>query len=120
MPTTTPYRGLRWVSLLVGSLVLLFILWMLIGHLVGDANGPDGMPFKDTKEVITFVLFPVCNIIGLALAYKWPLLGGGIAVASNCLLFALRPDLLFSPFLAILVPGLLYVGHGWLTRKRTV
>lgn len=97
--------------------MLLFLLWMLIGHLTGDANGPNGMRFNGTKEVIAFTFFPCITIVGLALAYWRPLLGGGIAAGSIVALFTLRPDLLASPFIVTLVPGLLYVAHGGQSRR---
>ncbi len=112
-------RILRWASLLSGSLLLLFVLFMLFGHIFGDANEPDSMSFRSTTEMVTFVLFPICMIVGLALAYKWELLGGGIAVGSLLLLFVLRPDLVVTPFVALLLPGLLYLAHAWMKRKQT-
>ncbi|MCB9184002.1 MAG: hypothetical protein H6591_08785 [Flavobacteriales bacterium] len=112
-----PWRLLRISALAAGTLMLLFLLWMLIGHLTGDANGPNGMRFNGTKEVIAFTFFPCITIVGLALAYWRPLLGGGIAAGSIVALFTLRPDLLASPFIVTLVPGLLYVAHGGQSRR---
>lgn len=117
MPTHASLRLLRWAALTAGTLMLLFLLWMLIGHLTGDANGPNGMRFNSTKEVIAFAFFPCCTIVGLALAYWRPLMGGLIAAGSIIALLALRPDLLASPFVVVLVPGLLYVAHGWIARR---
>lgn len=61
---------LRPVARIVGMLPLAFLLFMLFGHLTGDANGPHGMRFSGTREVLSFVCFPVLTIIGLALAYR--------------------------------------------------
>lgn len=118
MPHRTAQRLVRWASLLAGTLMLLFLLWMLIGHLTGDANGPNGMRFNGTKEVIAFAFFPCCTIVGQALAYWRPLMGGVIAAGSIIALFVLRTDLLLSPFIVVLLPGLLYVVHGWQARQR--
>ncbi len=60
----------------------------------------------------------MCTIIGLVLAYRWPLLGGAIVVGSIVLLVILRPDLLQVTFLVMVVPGLLYVVIGLLSRAR--
>lgn len=109
-------RIVLWAARITGTLLLLFLLFMLVGHLTGDANGPEGMRFRDTREFIGFLLFPVCTIIGLALAYRWPTTGALIAVGSMVALFALRPDLLQPRFLAMLVPGLLYLVYGHLCR----
>ncbi|MCB0771386.1 MAG: hypothetical protein KDC00_13380 [Flavobacteriales bacterium] len=118
MAPRTLHQVLRWASLIAGTLMLVFLLWMLMGHLLGDANGPHGMRFNNSKEIVAFTLFPCCTIIGLALAYKWPLIGGMVSVASIIVLFLLRLDLLLSPFLVTVVPGLLYMAHGWIGHKK--
>lgn len=119
MQPTTFQRVLRWTALITGSVLLAFLVWMLIGHLTGNANGPNGMTFHSEKEVLAFVLFPLCTIIGLALAYKWELLGGLIAVGSIGMLLTLRSDLAQGYFLALSAPGLLYCFSGWMSRKRS-
>ncbi|HRD53148.1 MAG TPA: hypothetical protein PKY96_10935 [Flavobacteriales bacterium] len=110
-------RVLLWTARITGTLLLAFLLFMLIGHLLGDANGPEGMRFNGGKEIMSFILFPVCSIIGLALAYKRELLGGLIAVLSMVLLFVMRPDLLMSSFVLVMLPGALYVIHSLMARK---
>ncbi len=102
---------------ITGSIVLLFLLFMLIGHLAGDANGAEGMTFSDDEELIAFLLFPIGTIVGLALAYGWPVLGGVIATASLMFLCILRPDLLQLTFLAMAIPGALYLLHGMLLTR---
>lgn len=108
------HRALAWVSWVVGSLVLAFLLYMLAGHLTGDANGTEGMRFTSTLDLIGFLLFPVSTIIGLLVAYRSPLIGGLIAVAGIVILLVLRPDLLVPEFLWLLVPGLLFLLRGLL------
>jgi nucleoside permease NupC len=110
-------RTLVWIARITGTLLLAFLLFMLIGHLTGNANGPNGMTFSSTSDILGFVLFPVCSIIGLALAYKWKLLGGTIAVVSMLALFALRPDLMRISFIALALPALLYMLSGWLLMR---
>lgn len=110
-------RMLLWTARITGTLLLAFLLFMLIGHLTGNANGPNGMTFSSNSDVLGFVLFPVGSIIGLALAYKWKFLGGTIAVASMLALFVLRPDLLQFSFIALALPALLYMLSGWLLMR---
>lgn len=114
---TTTLTLLRWTARITGTLLLLFLIYMFVGHLVGDANGPNGMSFRGSGEFFTFLLFPVCSIIGLALAYKYELLGGGLSVLSLIVLVALRPDLMQMPFVSLITPGALYVLYA-LTLKR--
>ncbi|MCW5900546.1 MAG: hypothetical protein KIT10_14875 [Flavobacteriales bacterium] len=110
-------RVILWAARISGTLLLAFLLFMLIGHLTGDANGPNGMRFSNNRELIAFLFFPVCTIIGLALAYKRELLGGTIAIGSLVALFLLRPDLMQMRFLLMLLPGVLYLLHGTMSRR---
>lgn len=109
---------LAWSARILGTALLAFLLFMLIGTIAGDTSEADGLKFRDTRDLIGFVLFPVCTIIGLALAYRWPLLGGAIAVASTIVLVFLRPDLLQPTFVVMVVPGVLYIFHGLSLRTR--
>lgn len=111
-------RLLAWMARILGTALLAFLVFMLIGTLTGDSSEADGLHFRDTRDLIGFLLFPVCTIIGLALAYRWPLLGGAIAVGSTVVLVILRPDLIQLTFLVMVMPGLLYVVHGLLERRR--
>jgi hypothetical protein len=111
-------RVVQWVAWVTGSLLLIFLLFMLAGHLFGDANGPNGMAFSSGTDTLGFVLFPVCTIGGLLLAYRWELLGGAVVVGSLAALCLLRPDLLRWSFVALATPGILYVVHALLTRRK--
>ena len=118
MNTTDRFaRTLLWISRITGTLHLAFLLFMLIGHLTGNANGPNGMAFSSNADILGFVLFPAGSIIGLALDYKGKLLGGSIALASIAALFVLRPDLFGFYFLALSLPALLYTLSGWLQMR---
>jgi hypothetical protein len=108
---------LRWAGTITGSVVLLFLFWMLIGHLVGDANGPHGMTFSNVRGVVAFICFPVCTIIGLAMAYKWELAGGLLVLLSIVGLFVLRPDLP-AGFWLWGTPAVLHLGYWAISRRR--
>ena len=110
-------RLLHWSARILGTALLAFLVFMLIGTITGDSNEADGLNFRDTRDLIGFLLFPVCTIIGLGLAYRWPLLGGAIAVGSTLLLVFLRPDLLQLTFVMMVVPGLIYLVYGMLQRR---
>ncbi|QQR87395.1 MAG: hypothetical protein IPJ76_03995 [Flavobacteriales bacterium] len=110
-------RSVYWLARVTGTLLLGFLLFMLFGHLSGDANGPNAWEFNNKADMLSFLLFPVCTSIGLALAYKWELLGGALVVLSLAGLLVLRPDLLRPQFLWLAVPGLLYVVHAMVARR---
>lgn len=61
-------RLLAWTARLLGTTLLAFLLFMLVGALTGDVSSPDGFRFRDGKDLLGFVLFPVGTIIGLLLA----------------------------------------------------
>ena len=109
---------IRWIARISGSLILAFILFFLLAHVFGGDESGNG--FQNTKEVITFLFFPISTSIGLSLALKWEGLGGIITVAGMIGLFALRPDLINNKFginMAIpLIPGVLYIAY-WLIKK---
>lgn len=106
---------IRWIARVLGSLIIAFILFFLIAHLFGEDESGNG--FKNTSEVISFILFPVSTLIGLGLAFKWEGLGGIITTIGMVGLFVMRPDLLDSIYLIIpLIPGILYITY-WLMGK---
>ena len=106
-------RILFWASRITGTLWLLFLVFMVVGHLTGDANGTNGMVFNDAREVLAFLFFPIGTIVGLSLAYKKALLGGSLALLSLVALVLLRPDLLQATFFVMAVPGVLYCLYAW-------
>ncbi|MGV3637694.1 MAG: DUF7670 domain-containing protein [Flavobacteriales bacterium] len=113
----TTMRLLHWSARILGTALLAFLVFMLIGTITGDGSAADGLTFRDTRDLIGFLLFPVCTIIGLVLAYRWPLLGGAVAVGSTILLMILRPDLLQLTFVGMVLPGFIYLAYGLLTKR---
>ena len=98
---------LRWSARITGSLILAFILFMLLAHLFGNTESGSG--FNGTKDIITFILFPISSVIGLSLALKWEGIGGFTTIIGMVALIIVRPDLLAAYLvLAPLVPGFLY------------
>ena len=108
---------LRWSAWTSGTVVALFLLYMLIGHLVGEANGPDPWTFGSTRDLLSFLLFPLLTLIGLLLAYRWTVIGGTLCTATIVLLLLIRPDLLRSPIPVVAIPGVLYLLYAWYTRR---
>ncbi|HKJ48786.1 MAG TPA: hypothetical protein VJ973_06835, partial [Christiangramia sp.] len=68
-------KTVLWIARIWGGLILAFILFFVIAHLFSEEEASSNA-FKDPKEVISFICFPILTCIGLALAYKWPGLGG--------------------------------------------
>ncbi|MFT6998177.1 MAG: hypothetical protein ACJAQ4_001937 [Cryomorphaceae bacterium] len=101
-----------WIARISGSLILAFILFFVLAHVLGDDESGNG--FQSTVEVITFLFFPISTLIGLSLALKWPGLGGLITMGGMIGLFIIRPELIRAIFIVIpIILGLLYTIY-WL------
>ena len=108
---------IRWTARILGSLILLFILFFLFAHLFGEEESGEG--FRNTQEVIMFLFFPISTFLGLSLALKWEGLGGIITTLGIIGLFVLRPDLIPKGLYiaAPIVPGILYIMYWLMTKK---
>jgi hypothetical protein len=93
---------------LSGTIMLLFLVVVLIGATSGDSSDPRPMAWS-IAEVLSLMLYPVLPLVGLAVAYKWPLAGGVIATVALITSVALYPALLQATFFILLVPGVLYM-----------
>ena len=108
---------IHWAARISGSMILIFITFFVVAHIFGEEESGNG--FRNTKEVIIFLFFPISTVIGLSLALKWEGIGGAITTVGMIGLFILRPDLLKSIFMMIpIIPGILYINY-WLMTKKT-
>ncbi|MDU8886585.1 hypothetical protein RXV94_10475 [Yeosuana sp. MJ-SS3] len=121
-----------WIARIWGGLILAFILFMVIAHIIESITGeaPKGEGFRNVWEIIAFGCFFVI-VLGLAIAYKWEGLGGLIACLGLVIMFtALQisaPDVKMSLLdfvkqasifiFFIFPPGFLYLLY-WYTSKR--
>ncbi len=111
---------IKWTARVLNALTLSFILFFIFAHILGDAEKGNG--FTDHNEMVLFAFFPILTIVGLALAWKWEMIGGVISFTSMLIaLSMLNPNLsemLKEPqFLLIALPGLLHICHAWIKRK---
>ncbi|MCB0463321.1 MAG: hypothetical protein KDC81_11510 [Flavobacteriaceae bacterium] len=96
-----------WIARLLGSVVIVFLLFMTIGELLSTDSKT--LMIK-TSDAIALLLFPVSTIIGLLIAFRWEGIGGLITVGGMILLHIIRPDLASSLLIsAFAIPGLLYI-----------
>ncbi len=97
----------RWTARISGSLILAFILFMLAANVFGQDQSGGGL--NTTRDIITFICFPISTVIGLSLALKWEGTGGLITIFGMIGLILLRPDLLTAILVLVpIVPGFLY------------
>lgn len=96
-----------WSARLLGSVVIVFLLFMTAGELFSTDSKTVMMKSSD---MLALLLFPVSIIIGLLLAFKWKGLGGLITVGGMISLHIFRPDLASSLLISsFAIPGLLYI-----------
>ena len=109
-------RTLLLTARILGSISLLFLVFMVGAHLVAAIMGEEarGNGFQSTAEVLSFICFPVSIMIGLALAWKWEGLGGIITVLGIICFHIIRPDLIFDPMIdGLAFPGFLFLREPW-------
>ena len=109
----------RWIARIWGSLSVAFLLFMIIGHVI-DPEVPFLSGFHSTREVIIFLLFPVSTMIGIWMAWPSEFWGSLFTLVGISGLFALRQDLLFDPWISIIIaPAFIYLFVWWLDRHST-
>ena len=108
---------IRLIARIWGSIILSFVLFFVFAHIFGEEQSNEG--FLNTKEILTFIFFPISTIIGLILAFKWEGLGGLIASLGLVAMFIIRIDLISSLiFIAVIFPpGILYLIYWFLSRR---
>lgn len=108
-------KSILWMARIWGSLIIVFIMVFLIAHIL--EKEPSGEGISGTKELITFIFFPILTVIGLVLAYKREGLGG--LVASLALITAMSLNSIIDLKFVFLIfpPGVLYLVYWYLNRK---
>jgi hypothetical protein len=123
-------KWLKWTARIWGSLIVAVVLLIVIGYAynlitMGEADPyaeEDIPPIEYSGPVLLFL-----STIGLAIAWKWEGLGGGIAVSLQILfmifLIVQEPPTLNMSFigplmisLTVVIPGLLYLWF-WRSKK---
>lgn len=115
MKTNAPIATLviRWTARVLGT----FIAGVLLLFMIGNHYNPFTMQLRDAVHTL---FMPVGVLIGLALAWRWELLGGAVATGGMLGWYALilaRSGNLnagWAPLL-IAVPGLLFL---WVAARR--
>lgn len=110
-----------WTARVWGSLSLAFLLFFVGAHIIGSlTGGGDGIGgFNSTSELVSFLFFPVCTIIGLGLAWKWEGWGGLITTGGIIGFHIITPGILFNLMInGLAAPGLLFLIYWFLARYK--
>lgn len=109
---------IRWIARIWGTLILVFVLFFIVALIVGGDESGEGL--FNTKEIITFIFFPLSTEIGLGIALKWEGFGGLITTIGIIGLFMMRFDLISNAYFiaGIAPPGILYMVYWYLTKRQ--
>lgn len=126
MKTTITISIVRWTARIIGTLIVIFTLFIGIGEMLEDYNKPGSAAFDtfDTLMIITFTFWGA-GLAGLILALWKEGLGGIVSLLSFIIFIFLvginpKPDVRFMYSLFIfLIPSVLYIYCWWLTKKTT-
>jgi hypothetical protein len=108
---------IRWISRITGGIILLFWGFIFLSDLFESSQNRSANPadFYD----IAYLTLMVISIIGLAIAWKWELLGGIITLAAYTINVLINPRILVIYFHFILpLLGILFITVWNLSRKQ--
>ncbi|MCJ7716311.1 MAG: hypothetical protein MUO54_07305 [Anaerolineales bacterium] len=102
---------IRWIARVWAALMVVFMLFMFIAHIVQDGIGPAlNFSIRDSLMMVSLVT----SVFGLALGWKWERLGGIFTLIGMVAFYLI--DYSFSGsfprgpvFLIIAFPGVLYL-----------
>ncbi len=126
MKTKNQYAGIRWTARVVGTLLVLFTLFIVIGEMIDGyhKNGKTDLETFNILQIITFV-FWFFGLAGMILAW-WKEGAGGILSFICTVIFLIlvkvnanvNPEARFTVILFIfLIPSVLFIIYWWLTKK---
>jgi hypothetical protein len=101
-----PAIYLRWGARILSSVILLFWGWLLLAHVVGEEGG-DSRPLVIGDYVV--LTATVVSLVGLAVAWKWELVGGILTLAATLIAAFVNWRVLTFPCVLIAIAGLLFL-----------
>lgn len=113
------FLSLRWIARILGSLVALLIIVFVLGYAIG------GDPKANEETSLKTMVFPAIIftvwIAGVALAWKWEGIGGGILFLSSIVFFIAVSDALWPPNPLSILPitGVLFLVCWWKSKTTT-
>ncbi len=105
-------RGMNRLFLIArisAGLIVAFSLFMVIGYSVNPQASPSATPM----EAFELSFFPFGMCIGYLMAFRWPLFGGLLSLASLAIFIGLMGNLILVFVIgAFAIPGVLFVIYG--------
>lgn len=104
---------LRWGARVLGGMIVLFWGFFLLAHLFGDAGSPS-RPLVWTDYLSLGAI--IVAVIGLALAWKWELLGAVISLIAFGVVAAVNWRVAIFPGTLIPITAILFLASWWIHR----
>lgn len=105
----------RIVARIMSALIVGFAFIMFIGETLESAKraNPEPMTFY---TIIQLTLFGI-GLLGLALAWKWELIGGIISLLAFITIFIVNPEALLWPMFIFQGNAILFIAVGYRSKK---
>lgn len=104
----------RWSARVLSGFILCVWGFFIVGHLVGHEGEP-----SRPLVVQDYLLLTAMGVwlAGLAIAWKWEIVGGVLSLSALLLGAIVNWRLLTFPFLLIAVAAVLFIISGWISRR---
>lgn len=104
---------LRWSARLLSGMIVLFWGFFLLANLFGDAARSTRPLIWADYALLTGIIIAVA---GLALAWKWELLGSGLTLIAFGIVAAINWRVVIFPGALIPITALLFLASWWIHR----
>jgi hypothetical protein len=97
---------IRWIARVLSALVILIMLTFFVGDVLVPPSSAS-VPLS-TADIAQLVL-AATELIGLALAWKWEVVGGSITLVAFIIKAIINPRTVFFPLLMIPITAILFL-----------
>lgn len=106
---------IRWSARVLSAVILLFWGVFLVAHMIGG-EGQASRPLTSNDVLILGAL--TVSLLGLALAWRWELVGAALALVAIAICAFANWRVLIFPGALIPVTAMLFVASWWVYRHR--
>ena len=107
-------KAARWAARGLSALILLFWgFFLLSGLFGGESEASRPLNARDYVGLVTMGLW----LIGLVIAWKWELLGGGMVLVAFVIAGVANTNVFSLPFLIVPTAAVLFLASWWLRRS---
>lgn len=105
----------RIIARVMSAIIVAFALMMFIGETMESAKRANPEPMT-LNTIIQLALFGI-GLLGLALAWKWELIGGIISLLAFITIFIVNPAALLWPMFIFPGNAILFIAVGYRSKK---